>query len=369
MSAARINQANGRLKAARVGLKIEQIGDRLYLRGTLPPKPNSGKTKPYQQRIALGVLANPAGISFAEREAHRIGVLLATKQFNWAEFERGKAETIADWIGRFQEDYFATRERNDKTETTWEGDYLKVLRKLPPEAPLSSELLLEAILATPPDTKTRKRTCMVLGALAKFANLDLDVSRYSGSYSPKSTAPRDIPDDCLIAQCYYQLENPAWRWVYGMLATYGLRPHEVFRLNFEKLGRGDMVLDVLENTKTGFRRVWPCYPEWFEEFRLSQVQLPPINTKRPNLAVGRACSQYLSAKLPFRPYDLRHAWAVRTLAFGLDLSLAAQQMGHSVQVHCATYHRWITERHHQAAFEALMLRADRPRAPKAQCNN
>ncbi|YCO48057.1 site-specific integrase [Thermosynechococcus sp. FA-CM-4201] len=229
---------------------------------------------------------------------------------------------------------------------------------------MSSEVLLEAILATPPDTKTRKRTCMVLGALARFANLDLDVSRYSGSYSPKSTAPRDLPEDAQIVEWFYRLEHPAWRWVYGMLATYGLRPHEAFRLNFERLSQGERILEVLENTKTGFRRVWPCYPEWFDEFQLSQVQLPPINTKRPNLAVGRACSQYLSAKLPFRPYDLRHAWAVRTLAFGLDLSLAAQQMGHSVQVHCQTYHRWITEKHHQAAFEALMLRVDRPMPPK-----
>ncbi|WP_293305248.1 hypothetical protein [Microcoleus sp. PH2017_22_RUC_O_B] len=35
-SSARLNQANGRLKAARVGVRIEERGDRLCLRATLP---------------------------------------------------------------------------------------------------------------------------------------------------------------------------------------------------------------------------------------------------------------------------------------------------------------------------------------------
>jgi len=62
--------------------------------------------------------------------------------------------------------------------------------------------------------------------------------------------------------------------------------------------------------------------------------------------------------------QLRHRWAVRTLEYGLDISLAAQQMRHSVQVHSDIYHHWITEDVHRRAFNALMLRPDRPRPPK-----
>ncbi|OIP78088.1 MAG: hypothetical protein AUK48_02410 [Oscillatoriales cyanobacterium CG2_30_44_21] len=39
----RIAQANGRLKSAKVGIAIARQGDRLYLRGTFPPKPDSDK--------------------------------------------------------------------------------------------------------------------------------------------------------------------------------------------------------------------------------------------------------------------------------------------------------------------------------------
>ena len=37
----RLNQANGRLRASKVGVKIEAKSNRLYLRATFPPKPDS----------------------------------------------------------------------------------------------------------------------------------------------------------------------------------------------------------------------------------------------------------------------------------------------------------------------------------------
>jgi len=79
----RLNQANGRLHAAKVGVKIEAKGNRLYLRATLPPKPASQKRKAFQQRLALGVHFNPGGISFAEQEARKVGALLDCREFSW----------------------------------------------------------------------------------------------------------------------------------------------------------------------------------------------------------------------------------------------------------------------------------------------
>ncbi|MDS3862003.1 site-specific integrase [Thermosynechococcaceae cyanobacterium BACA0444] len=362
MSLSRINQANGRLKSSKVGVQIQAQGDRLYLRATLPSK--SGDKPAHQQRIALGVMANPAGVSFAEKEARKVGLMLAENTFTWDKYQKqSRPDQVSDWIERFEAHYFKTRERNDKTLTTWKGDYLKILKLLPQEQPLTVEALRAVIDSTPLNSKTRKRACMVASALAKFAELPLDVQGLGGNYSPKRTSPREIPEDALIAECWEKLSNPAWRWVYGMLATYGLRPHEVFRLNLDAIRSGSLVLEVQENTKTGFRRVWPCYPEWFEQFNLSQVILPPVDASRSNTRVGESCTKYLSEKLPFKPYDLRHAWAIRTLSFGLDITLAAQQMGHSVQTHSETYHHWISDQVHQRAFETLMLRPDRPLPP------
>lgn len=367
----RLAQANGRLKAANVGVKIEIKGNRLYLRATFPPKSSSLKQIPYQQRLALGIHANPAGISEAEKEARKIGALLDCNEFDWALYIRAatagneNAGTVADWIERFETDYFHRRQRTDKSESTWKGDYLKVLRQLPQDQGLSVDLLKELVLTTAPDSKSRKRVCMVANALAKFAELPCDFRPYAGRYSPRRVSPRTLPDDSSIAQCYSTIKNPAWRWVYGVIATYGLRPHEVFNLDLEEIKLGSQVISVLGG-KTGARRVWPCYPEWYNQFQIQQVQTPNISLDRNNTRIGESCSKYLNPLLPgFKLYDLRHCWAVRTLEFGLDLSLAAAQMGHSVQMHTDTYHHWITDKHHQKAFEALMMRSDRPRPPKS----
>lgn len=199
---------------------------------------------------------------------------------------------------------------------------------------------------------------MVFGALARLAGIELDTKSMAGTYSPKRVKSRDLPDDRAIAEGFYKIDNAEWQWVYGMLATYGLRPHEVFHLAFESMP----ILDVLDG-KTGARKVWPCYPEWVGQFDLAVPKVPTV-TGRNNTELGARVSPIFSKyDIPFVPYDLRHCWAVRTINFGLDISLAAQQMGHSAQVHTDLYHAWISERHHQRAYEAIMMRSDRPKAP------
>lgn len=358
----KISQANGRLKAANLGVQIQQLGDRLYLRATLPPKPGSGKTTPYQQRISLGVRANPSGVKSAEAEARKVGGLLACGEFDWSVYQKVDIlpQGCGDLIGRFESHYLAA----DGLPRTWQIDYYSVLKRLPDDQSLTSDLLTELILKTAPNTKTRKRACMATKALAKFAGIDFNPSPLAGSYGPSKVNPRDLPDDETIARWQQKIANPGWRWVYGMMACYGLRPHECFRLHLEDFSIASPIVAVDENTKTGARRVWPCYPEWVEEFDLTRAQLPKVDKTRTNDRVGKTVSKaFYNYQIPFKPYDLRHCWAIRTLEFGLDISLAAQQMGHSVQVHTAQYHHWITDRHHQRAFEALMIRSDRPRPP------
>ncbi|TVQ45058.1 MAG: site-specific integrase [Gloeocapsa sp. DLM2.Bin57] len=367
----RLEQANQRLKedGYRISICLNGLKNLLVLRGTFPPKPDSGKDRPYQQRLSLHLPANPRGVKEAEREAKYIGALLERREFCWDKYlvhrQQDQADTCAAWIARFEQDYFNKRKRTYSSETTWKLDYVSAFKKLPPKASLTQELLEEIILTTEPDTRTRKRVCMVFNALAKFANLSLEIQDLKGSYEPRAQSPLELPDDQVIAKHYYQIQNPAWRWVYGLIATYGLRPHEAFRVDFDKIRDGDQVLCVLENTKTGYREVWPIYPEWYDEFNLQQVILPPIKLDRPNASLGNAVTQYLrrNAHIPFLPYALRHAWAVRTLSFHLPVSLAAQQMGHSVEVHTKTYHRWITRDHHQKAFEMILSRSDRPLPP------
>lgn len=233
-------EINVRLKDSNMGVKIELIGNRLYLRATLPPKPNSNRSRPFQQRIALGICANKKGVKRAESEAYKLGGLLACKEFRWDVYLQNSPDSppvryIANLIKDFENFYFETRQRNDKSETTWCVEYLRVFKRLPQNELLNKEAILQVVRNTQPDTRARKRVCMSLQALAQFAGIKIDLKAYKGTYSPKKATPRDLPTDAIIAKTYYEIKDDAWRWVYGMLAAYGLRNHEVFRLDLEAL--------------------------------------------------------------------------------------------------------------------------------------
>ncbi len=48
------------------------------------------------------------------------------------------------------------------------------------------------------------------------------------------------------------------------------------------------------------------------------------------------------------------------MAFSLDITLTAAQMGHSVKVHCEIYHAWITEDVHEKAYPVWMANPNQP---------
>lgn len=269
--------------------------------------------------------------------------------------------TCAEWISLFEADFFA----RGGTESTWKSEYLKMLKRLPQDKPLTRDRLHQIVLDTQVHTRSRVRAVMVTGRLAAFAKLKYDPSPYRGKYRAGDINPRDIPTDAVICEWFDKLSNPGWKWVYGMLATYGLRPHEVFRLDLATIAQGDRVVQVLRPTKTGARQVWAFHPEWVERFGVLSPVLPPINLDRPNTAIGESAGRYFGRHfgLPFPLYNLRHAWAIRTFEYGLPIELAAKQMGHSVEVHTTIYHRWISKSVHQRAYDEVMNRTDRPKPP------
>lgn len=150
-----------------------------------------------------------------------------------------------------------------------------------------------------------------------------------------------------------------------MMATYGLRNHEIFFCDCRALsaGDGEATIRVLGPTKTGEHEVWPFYPDWIERFELREVQLPPICTDLAQTTLQRigqrVTQQFQRYSIPFSPYDLRHAWAVRTIHLGLPDAVSAKMMGHSIAIHNRTYQKWITRRDQQLAV-AMALRGYQP---------
>jgi len=373
---AQLAAINHRLKVAQLGLQLEQRGGRLALRGTLPPKPSSKKTKPHQQRVSLQLPPNLSGLKQAEREAKVIAAQLITETFDWENYqiwrgrERLSREALSQQLKDYERSFFQQPERQESpssTQTTWETAYRPYLRKLEAIAQGSSKLTLaEAICLTVEsfsiNSRARQVCCTALAAFAEYSALALpeDFKQRGGNYSAAKAKQRDLPTDEEILAVYKSIPNPEWQFVYGVMATYGLRNHEVFFCNYDSLQSGETSssISVLDTTKTGKHEVWPFYPDWIEQFKLRQVHLPKVNRDLNQTTLQRigqqVTRQFKRYGIPFSPYDLRHAWAVRTIHVGLPDTVSAKMMGHSVAIHTRTYHRWMTRRDQQAAVDAAL---------------
>ncbi|MEP0917093.1 integrase [Leptolyngbya sp. DQ-M1] len=293
----------------------------------------------------------------------------ACREFNWDDWTdntKPELDAVKDWLERFEVDYFQRRKRTPKSETTWKTDYKQPFGQLPVDEPLTAELLRSFILKTEPDTRNRQRRCMAYGQLAKLAGLELDATALRGDYSAKRLNPRDLPSDKEISEWRDRInkENESWGYAFGLMACYGLRNHELFHIDLQKL-RDSPVLTLLEDEnggKTGGRRVWALYPEWYDQWHLWDVKLLPQVTGKTNAALGNRVTTAFARYGFHKPYNLRHAWAVRSIDF-LPIELAATQMGHSLKVHSEIYHHWISDETHQRAYDAAINRSDRPLPP------
>ncbi len=229
--------------------------------------------------------------------------------------------------------------------------------------------LLEQVLESYPLASRSRQQCgLVLSLLARQEQLQLpaDWNERAAGYGLHQARFRQLPSDGQILEVVDAIPNPGWRLVFGLMATYGLRNHEVFFTDFSGLDASqDGVVRVLPTTKTGEHQVWPFLPEWVDHFALrplarQRALLPPICTDLRTTTlqqVGRrVAEQFRRYQLPLTPYDLRHAWALRTIHMGLPDTVAARMMGHSVAIHTRTYHHWITRRDQQQAVDAALAR-------------
>lgn len=352
-------EANARLKAGRAGVSVAAKRNTLYLRAKLPPKPNSNKTAWSHQWLALGAVRFTApGVKRAEAEALRLSAAIALQQFTWADWlpdtsPAVKAKGVADWVADYERAYFNRRQRTPKTETTWEKDYSVPYRRLMKVAAgraMGEQVLLESIATYAPDSRSRQRAVTAYGRLAAMADLDVDLRSYRGNYSPKAVNARDLPSDEVIVTAIEAIQDERWRYCMALMATYGLRDHEVFYVDLAALADPPGICTVTDG-KTGWRQVWPYPANWWERFKLKAAKVPALTARR-NSDYGIRVAQYFKRhNMPFLPYDLRHAWAARTAVAGLDPAIAARMMGHDLGVHTKVYHQFISRASMQQAWE------------------
>lgn len=221
-----------------------------------------------------------------------------------------------------------------------------------------------------------------------------------GAGKLRAPAPRFIPrtDDIQSWLDQLQESDPLRGWVMAVIATYGLRGHEVWHID-RLPGEVEADAGVIEvgsfvshgdgaETKTGHRFALPLPAEWVQRYRLhdrdfSKSMLAELRRRHPvktavredgtvqffnNGELSIVLAHWLRNRgredreipvklfgyhqprqLPGKPkpkakrdrcklYDLRHAWALRAKATTTwSTAVKAASMGHSEAVHASRY--------------------------------
>jgi integrase len=382
-----INDINDKFATQGSKLRIEKRGEKLNIRGSLPSKEDKNNFK--IQRISLGIKADIYGLEEAKKKLQLINLQLELNQFDWINWagNSNKKQIKNNFefpkkLNQFEEFFFKESKseyRNSSRKTTWRSSYKPYIKRILDIYNASKNEALDKIFQKTLESyqegsRSRKQCATSLNVLAKYLDIQLpeDWKLNSRGYGLNKAGFRDLPKDKLIEELWEKIPNNSWKFVFGLMATYGLRNHEVFFCDLSSLTTfGDKIIRVLPTTKTGEHQVWPFHPEWVEKFELSKLGenpelLPKINrdlkvTTLQNIG-KKITDQFKRYSLKIKPYDLRHAWAVRTIFYDLPDTVAARMMGHSVSLHTQTYHHWITKRDQQQAVNNALVKVRRAKS-------
>ncbi|MBD1878084.1 hypothetical protein [Coleofasciculus sp. FACHB-T130] len=364
----RLQTTKVNLKTDGVKVQLVRVGNTIALQFSAPlrdgDKPTVAGRSTKQYKLGANCSWSVDGLTLADKYARQIGHHLLHKTFTWQWFDSEIAKkteskttetpkTIGELIEEFKVKYFLVKKRGRQSETTFKK-WLKQLKALPTDKPLSGELIDQLVQAT--ETGDHKRLSLV-SALSIFCNtigFDYNFKGLKSGYKPKDKKP---PTDEEVKQ--YRLtfqpskycpgsQWESWRWLYGILATYGLRPHEVWAIDIPKFldpANTDNVItldeSLTEGLKTGNRVVFPLHPEWVEEFNLKNVKMP-CSISNLDDRTSLVCRRFKNLKIPFTPHTLRHAYAIRGHVLGIPVKEMTNNMGHTVQVHTDTYQKYMS---------------------------
>lgn len=389
-----VQQANFGLSLDRVKIKLKLTSNKsIGLQGTFPCKPGDfGKNgSPNRQyTISFGFVANDAGVKTAVLKARELDLLLMTKQFQWTPCLLGKqaqkiglinedkpTKLIRELIEEYEREFWKTHEKNRQGIRTWESHYMRHLKKLSQDVPMSLEALEEALKKTKPNTSARFFLTWQLKKFCEFCGINgfKTINTYA-TPKPNPTI-RKVPLDEEILQGFIKIGMPLsayaskdnmtqpeqWQWVYGMLATYGLRPHELFAIDIEAFIKTANTFHLVtlnpsltEGTKTGERScgIPPLHPHWVELFDLKNIKFPYNQGKLSN-KTAKIHIKFRTSDIGFSPYDLRHAYAIRGHRLRVPIKTMADYMGHTVQEHTKTYQRWMNEDANLEIYQEVVI--------------
>jgi len=353
--ASEIEKTNNWLKQQGIRVTLVRNSNSIQLKATLPVKegdrPTSAKGTKQYVITHLKCFANPEGIKKAIKEAIYLDEQVKHGKFNWNTY-LPTAQPIAapmtwkDAVELFENNYWITHAKNRKTLNTWDKSYFDLFKKLDLDTKIDNQSIIAAIKKTEANTVTRNNLVRVLKAVCKLIDYKFDFSSYSCSTNIIQRKERKIPTDDEIVKAWATMPDEATKWVFGMVATYGLRPEEIFinphLKEYVDSSNRLSVFYVNRDCKTGDRKVLPLKPEWVDLFGLKNPK--PLISKAVKL---ETIISWVNKKFRRSPhwqrgaYDLRHGYAIRGHKYGIPVADMARYMGHDVETHVKEYQRWI----------------------------
>ena len=254
--------------------------------------------------------------------------------------------------------------RTKQAERTWEriAAELKRLNSVR-SAEITAGLLAAIAQTTAAGSRSRMECCKVFKRLARCARIpDIDLKAIDAVKTPYVPAERDLPTlDQLEALINQTRNHKQYGWMTAGLIIYGCRPGEIGSLQPDANGTARCVTIKEKGVLPKWRTALALPVDWIEKFDLLDVNNPfafdsPSDydsdlSHRQTQNWGKWIKRQLDG---LQLYDCRHAWAVRSIYENLNASFAAKCMGHSLDIHNRSYHRYFTERDAVAVAAQLM---------------
>ncbi len=330
----------------------------VYLQANLPCKTDPSKRK--QQSIATGLkVSNLSTPEKLRALAFRLDEQLELSTFSWSDWSKDKITAkkssaprdsilfseLCQWVeSRFDAFYPDEPKTGSGIYTAKYKPTISLFKKFYGAADLEAICQVIRDIESP---SSRANIGSIVSVTLDHMGLTWDKQPLFDAkkgYTKDLLNEKDIPSDEELLAIWSSIKDPRWKWVHGMSLAFGTRPSELLSIEFE-----DDVINLMTYKTKGkpySREAWALPEEWIEELNLREMHKPTCN----RLNVARQYSDYMERNnLKHWPlYNLRHAYAIRSLVQGIEISTAARLMGHSESTHRKHYQLWINKGHMRA---------------------
>ena len=322
-------------------VSVTASGNRLYLLSVFPAK--RGNRAPYKQKLPLYLDDTAANRKMADKRRVVCQKEVDRGTFEWDDWLRKPTQPLT-WRDGINALYRKRCVLGTTGPTTWDVSYMGRLKQLPMSSPITPDAVLKALNKYDRSQCSYKELFYLLKDMCALVAVPFPEAPVP-TYNSKRVITV-VPEEHEVVSWVKGAPTEA-SWYFGMMATFGLRDHEIDGCTFidDETVAVPEFAPTGQRTKTGEREVLTPRPDWVIEFDLRNERRFTYKSTRP----GRCCQRLHAAKtrmgITFKPYALRHFYAAMLWKYGgseLDIYTAARFMGHSVQEHEETYRSHIS---------------------------